>query len=157
MSEYKHGCFITADERIPLCDNNSGNYCADCRSTGLAHCAYPDECDGMRQMRRPEGGCDRGHGRELTPGYSTDVASLLMAELQKYRDLVVSRALLDTMKYGCAKLVKDLPHGTPVPFYAIVMLSDSYSTDVQLLIAATDEILQRRLAQLRAVHPTLIV
>lgn len=38
----------------PLVDNPSGLYCPDCRRVGLAHCAYPEECGGMRKMRVEE-------------------------------------------------------------------------------------------------------
>jgi hypothetical protein len=62
--EYKHGCDPKADASTPECDNHSGNYCPDCRWTGLSHCSYPDECGGMRQMRTPEGGCKRHTHKE---------------------------------------------------------------------------------------------
>jgi len=35
----------------PISDNPSGLYCPSCRATGVAHCAYPEECGGMRRMK----------------------------------------------------------------------------------------------------------
>ena len=68
---YKHGCDPKADASVPECDNHSGNYCPDCRWAKMAHCAYPEECGGMRQMRTPEGGCTRHahlHDKETDDG-----------------------------------------------------------------------------------------
>jgi hypothetical protein len=38
---------------IPLADNPSGCYCPSCRACGFWHCADPDRCGGMVQMRQP--------------------------------------------------------------------------------------------------------
>lgn len=35
----------------PVSDNPSGLYCPDCRSAGMAHCAHPEWCGGMKLMR----------------------------------------------------------------------------------------------------------
>ncbi len=35
----------------PISDNPSGLYCPDCRSAGMAHCASPEWCGGMRLMK----------------------------------------------------------------------------------------------------------
>ena len=35
----------------PVSDNPSGLYCPSCRSTGVMHCAHPNECGGMRRMK----------------------------------------------------------------------------------------------------------
>lgn len=47
----------------PVSDNPSGLYCPECRAVGAFHCAYPEECGGMRLMRprpTPEAPDDRG-------------------------------------------------------------------------------------------------
>jgi hypothetical protein len=38
----------------PYSDNPSGMYCRSCRSSGVSHCAYPEECGGMRLMKTKE-------------------------------------------------------------------------------------------------------
>lgn|GEM_PF-6884394 len=38
-------------DNAPVSDNPSGLYCPDCRESGMSHCAYPEECGGMRLMK----------------------------------------------------------------------------------------------------------
>ena len=40
-----------AADDAPVIDNPSGLYCPSCRSTGVMHCAHPNECVGMRRMK----------------------------------------------------------------------------------------------------------
>ena len=40
-----------AADDAPVSDNPSGLYCPSCRSTGVMHCAHPNECGGMRRMK----------------------------------------------------------------------------------------------------------
>ena len=40
-----------AADDAQVSDNPSGLYCPACRKTGLLHCAYPEECGGLRRMR----------------------------------------------------------------------------------------------------------
>ena len=41
-------------DAVPLCDNLSGDWCRDCRETGLSHCGDPEHCGGMQPMRHHE-------------------------------------------------------------------------------------------------------
>jgi hypothetical protein len=38
------------DGSAPVSDNPSGQYCPECRATGLLHCSDPVNCGGMRPM-----------------------------------------------------------------------------------------------------------
>jgi hypothetical protein len=39
------------DNDAPVADNPSTLYCSSCREIGMAHCAHPEECGGMRRMK----------------------------------------------------------------------------------------------------------
>lgn len=43
---------VKPEPDAPISDNPSGLYCPDCRACGMSHCAHPEECGGMRPMRK---------------------------------------------------------------------------------------------------------